>query len=309
MPKMSRCPRGRRRTAWPAIAFWGLALLAAAAAGCGRSRTGAGVDGERRYALHGQVIAVNRDRQTLTISHEALPGLMPAMTMEFRVDAGDLATVRPDERIRGDLVRRGDDFRLEHLWPDDRASVDTVATAANALRQDTAGRGRGAYREVGESLPDFALYDQGGRVVQARRFRGHDVMLNFIYTRCPIATMCPAATLRMMEVQRKARAAGVADLQLVSITLDPEHDTPGVLQAYARARGIDTGNFSFLTGPEPAIRDLLTQFGVIAEFQDGLVRHTLATLLIDAQGRIIHRADGSEWTADEFVERMRKGRG
>ena len=119
--------------------------------------------------------------------------------------------------------------------------------------------------------------------------------------------MCPAATERMMEVQRKARAAGITDLQLISITFDPEHDTPGVLQEYARARGIDTGNFSFLTGPEAAIRDLLTQFGVIAEFQDGLFRHTLATLLIDAQGRIIHRADGSEWTADEFVERMRKG--
>ena len=307
MPRMSQYPRGRRRGAWPAIALGGLALLAASAAGCARSRTGA--DGEPRYALHGQVIAVNRDRQTLTISHEAIPGLMPAMTMEFRVDAGDLATVRPDERIRGDLVRRGDDFRLENLWPDDRASVDAVATAANALRQDTAGRGRGAYREIGESLPDFALYDQDGRVVEARRFRGHDVMLNFIYTRCPIATMCPAATLRMTEVQRQARAAGIADLQLVSITLDPEHDTPGVLQAYARARGIDTGNFSFLTGPESAIRDLLTQFGVIAEFQDGLIKHTLATLLIDGQGRIIHRADGSEWTADEFVERMRKGRG
>ncbi len=306
---MSRDPRGRRRAAWPVIARWGFTLLVATAAGCARSRTGTGEGGERRYALHGQVIAVNRDRQTLTVSHEAIPDLMPAMTMEFRVDAGDLAAVRPDERIRGDLVRRGDDFRLENLWPDDRASADAVATAANALRQDTASRGRGAYREIGESLPDFALYDQDGRVVEARRFRGHDVMLNFIYTRCPIATMCPAATQRMTEVQRKARAAGVADLQLVSITLDPEHDTPGVLQAYARARGIDTGNFSFLTGPEPAIRDLLTQCGVIAEFRDGLIRHTLATLLIDAQGRIIHRADGSDWTADEFVERMRKGRG
>ena len=292
-------------------ALLGLAFVAAGG-GCARSpdsanAVAAGRRGESRYALHGQVVGVNRERKTLTVAHEAIAGLMPAMTMEFSVADGDLAAVRPDERIRADLVRRGDDFRLENIWPDDRIATATVATAANTLRQDTAGRGRGAYREIGESIPDFALYDENGAVVDARRFRGRQIMLNFIYTRCPVATMCPAATQHMIEVQRKARAAGVTNLQLVSITFDPAHDTPGVLQAYAQAHGIDTGNFSLLTGPEPAIRDLLTQFGVIAEFQDGLIKHTLATLLIDPQGRIIHRADGSEWTADEFIARMHKG--
>ena len=286
-------------------ALLGIVLLAAAA-GCARSRGAADGSGEVRYPLHGRIVTVDRGRGTLTVTHEAIAGLMPAMTMEFRADDGDLATVRPEERIRADLVRRGDDFRLEAIWPDDRVSADTVAAAANALRQDTAARGRGAYREIGERIPDFALYDQDGAVVDARRFRGREIVLNFIYTRCPIATMCPAATEHMVAVQRQARAAGITDLQLISITLDPERDTPGALQAYARAHGIDTANFSLLTGPEPAIRDLLTQFGIIAEFKDGLIRHTLATLLIDPQGRIVHRADGSEWTAGEFVERMRR---
>jgi protein SCO1/2 len=231
---------------------------------------------------------------------------MPAMTMEFGVDDGDLDSAKPGERIRGELVRYGDDFHLEKIWPDDRVAVTTVAAAADALRQDTAARGSTAYREVGEKIPDFALYDQEGRVVSGGRFRGRQIMLNFIYTRCPVASMCPAATLRMMAVQKQARAAGVKNLELISITLDPAGDTPGVLRDYAAARGIDTTNFSFLTGPEPAIRDLLTQFGIIAEFQGGLIKHTLATLLIDEQGRIIHRADGSEWFVDEFVEKMHK---
>jgi len=106
---------------------------------------------------------------------------------------------------------------------------------------------------------------------------------------------------------QRAREAGVKNLELISITLDPAGDTPGVLRDYAAARGIDTSNFSFLTGPEPAIRDLLKQFGIIAEFQGDLIKHTLATLLIDEQGRIIHRADGSEWQVREFVEKMHKG--
>jgi len=290
-------------------AWWLLALLASNSA-CSRSDSqpapAPGSPAEIRYPLRGEIIAVNRERKTLTISHEAISGLMPAMTMEFRVGDGDLAIARSDERIRGELVRDGAGFRLEKIWPEDRVSVGSVAAATNALRQDTAARGAAAFREVGERIPDFALYDQDGRVVSAGRFRGRQIMLNFIYSRCPVATMCPAATLRMMAVQKQAQAAGVKNLELISITLDPVNDTPGVLRDYAAGRGIDTSNFTFLTGPEPAIRDLLRQFGVIAEFQGGLVRHTLATLLIDEAGRIVHRADGSEWQVDEFVEKMHR---
>jgi protein SCO1/2 len=250
---------------------------------------------------------VNRERNTLTVTHEAIPGLMPAMTMDFEVTGGDLAIARPGARIKADLVRDGRGFHLERVWPDDRADAAGMAAAAMALRQDTEARGAKAYREIGETMPNFALYDEDGRIVQAARFRGRQIMLNFVYSRCPVATMCPAATLRMMAVQKAAREAGVTNLQLISVTLDPENDTPGVLKEYATARGIDTRNFALLTGPEAAVRDLLVQFGVIAEFKDGLLKHSLATLLIDERGRLIHRADGSEWTVDEFVDRMRKG--
>jgi protein SCO1/2 len=291
--------------------FWAvLATLGCCA--CARSEKPGAADpaaaspAEKRYPLQGEVVAVNRDRKTLTISHEAIPELMPAMTMEFRVSDGDLAIAKAGERVRGDLVRTDGGFKLEKIWPDDRVSATSIAAAANALRQDTITRGRGAYREIGENLPAFALYDENGKVVEAGRFRGKQIIFNFIYSRCPVATMCPAATLRMMAVQKKAREAGVTNLELVSITLDPAYDTPGVLREYAAGRGIDTSNFSFLTGPETAIRDLLSQFGVIAEFSDGLLKHTLATLLINEQGRIIHRADGSEWSVDEFVDKMRK---
>lgn len=301
-----QCETAGRRWGW----IWAGVVLAVCAA-CSRTqqRTEAqnAVPGEQRYPLHGEILAVNTQPKTLTVAHEAIPGLMPAMTMEYPASDGDLAIARAGEQIRAVLVEDHGTFRLEDVWPDDRVATSTIAEAENELRQDTAARGRGAYREIGENMPDFALYDQDGRVVQTARFRGRQIMLNFIYTRCPVATMCPAATRRMMDVQKQAQAAGVKDLQLVSISLDPAYDTPGVLKEYAKVRGIDTGNFSFLTGPERAIRDLLTQFGVIAEFKDGLLKHSLATLLINEQGRIVHRADGSEWTVEEFVERMHKG--
>lgn len=115
------------------------------------------------------------------------------------------------------------------------------------------------YREVGETAPTFTLYNQDGKATAFDHFRGKRVVLNFIFTRCPVATMCPASTAKMMALQAAAKKAGVKDLELVSISFDSAFDTPPVLKAYAEARGIDTSNFSFLTGPENAIRDLLAE--------------------------------------------------
>jgi protein SCO1/2 len=285
-------------------------FLTLAAPGCRRAAApdAAAVPAEKTYPLTGEIVRIDAARKTLLVRHEAIPGFMAAMTMEFAVSAADAAAAKEGQRIRAVLFP--DDpkgARLEKIWPADPVAESALAAAANALRQDTAARARHAYREVGESLPGFALYDQEGRVVSAAQFHGKQVLLNFIYTRCPIATMCPAATANMMAAQAQARAAGVADLELVSITLDPEYDTPAVLKDYAKARGLDTTNFTLLTGPERAMRDIFAQFGISAVFKDGLLSHNLATLLIDADGKIVWRADGSQWNPAEFVTRMRKG--
>jgi protein SCO1 len=261
---------------------------------------------EPRHALRGEIIAVKPEVKVLVIQHEAIPGYMPAMTMEFTVGTGDLANAKPGQRIRGEMYVRDGTAFLEKIWPDDSATVRQVEAATKALAQDTSTRGREVYREVGETAPDFTLLDQDGRAVATSRFRGRYVVLNFIFTRCPIATMCPASTQHMAALQKAARAAGITDLALVSISLDPEYDTPGVLKEYAVARGLDLTNWSFLTGPDTAVRQLLAQLGVLREFEGDTIKHTLATLLIDPQGRIVHRIDGSIWEPRDFLEKIRR---
>ena len=295
------------------IAALGVVLLACAAGGCSKpaataeARTATAAQKKDRYPLTGQILRVDAERKLLVVRHDEIKGFMPAMTMEFGASAADLAAAQPNQRIRAELVAAADgEFRLEKIWPDDKVASDTVAASAAQLRQDTHNRGRSAYREVGETVPDFALFDQDGRVVQMGRFRGKQIMLNFIFTRCPDAKMCPAATAKMIATQNLAREAKVPNLELVSITLDPAYDTPAILKEYATVRGIDTSNFSFLTGPENAIKDLLTQFGVIAQFQGDILQHTLTTLLIDANGKIAHRADGSQWEPKDFVAKMKQ---
>lgn len=293
------------------------ACLAACAvlalAGCGRPSGQAAqaapspAPGEKRFPLTGKVVSADPAKGVLVVSHDEVVGYMPAMTMEFKVSRADAALAAAGERIRAELVvERGGDLRLEGIWPDDKAAHDSVEAGARMLHQDTIEKGRAAYREVGDTAPQFVLYDQNAHVVDSGRFRGKQVMLNFIYSRCPVANMCPLSTTKMIATQRLAAKAGVPNIEFVSVTLDPAYDTPGVLREYAQARGIDTSNFSFLTGPEPAIRDLLTQFGVIAVFKDGILNHTLATLLFDEKGRIAWRVDGSAWEPAEFVARMHK---
>jgi protein SCO1/2 len=284
----------------------GLAL--AALAGCSRSEKKSvetAAVAPKEHALTGEVVAVTPARSAVLVHHEEIPGYMPPMTMEFLVAPADLARLKEGQRLRARMTQdtKGD-LHLEAIELIDPVKERAIAAAANQLRQDTSAQGKEAYREVGETVPQFTLYNQDGEVVSINRFRGRRVVMNFIYTRCPIATMCPASTAHMMDLQRVAKEKGITNLELVSITLDPAYDTPSVLKDYARVRGIDTANFTFLTGPEAAVRDLLHQFGVIVEPGENYLKHTLSTLLIDEQGRIIHRVDGTQWAPAEFLKRL-----
>lgn len=290
-----------------------MTAAAACAPGCSRQEAAKeavaaapAAPAEKRFPITGEIVKVDAARDTLLVHHSEIKGYMPAMTMEFKVTKGDLAIAREGRHIRAELVDRPDGFYLEKIWPDDAATQRALDAAANALAQDTTMRGKEAYREIGENLPEFTLLDQEGRAVAGSRFRGKQIVLNFIFTRCPIATMCPAATARMAQLQAAAKAAGAKDFELVSISLDPEYDTPGILKEYAQIRGLDTSNWSFLTGPDAAVRHLLAQLGVIREFEGATIKHTLATVLINEDGKITYRVDGSTWLVDDFVKRLKK---
>ena len=162
--------------------FAACAALGALLAGPGCGRAGgdaaAAAGGERRFALAGEVVSTDPARRMLVVRHNEIAGYMPAMTMEFAVAPGDAASARPGERIRADLVvGKAGTARLENIWPDDKVSLDTIDAGARMLRQDTLEKGAAAYREIGEKVPDFALYDQNGMVVDSARFRGRQVML------------------------------------------------------------------------------------------------------------------------------------
>jgi protein SCO1/2 len=170
------------------------------------------------------------------------------------------------------------------------------------LHDATAAMSRRQYVRKGDYIPNFAMIDQNGDFVQMRELRGKAFVLNFIFTRCQAPTMCPASTTRMSEMQELAREAGMADLDFVTITFDPDFDSPGVLRNYAKGYGLENENFHLLTANQEVVDDLLRQFGILTMEEDGTINHTMATLLVDANGRVAYRKEGSKWTAKEFLE-------
>ena len=261
-------------------------------------------------AFSGTILEVDEARGAVRVEVDSGADFLPEPEVWASVRRGDLANAEAGARIRAlllDAESEGAAYRLEGVWPADDDSARVVEAVNRRLRQDTVLRGEGAYLLEGESLPRFALYDQFGRVVGPERFSGTRVVMNFIFTRCMDPEMCPAATERMRQLQRAATEAGVERFELVSVTLDPEYDTPGVLREYATDRMIDLENFSFLTGPERAVRDLMTQIGILSYPDDDMYfQHTMATLLIDENGSVVHRVDGSRWLVSDFLNRLRK---
>lgn len=131
------------------------------------SPTAATADGEKRYPLTGEILRVEAARKVLVVTHDEIKGYMPAMTMEFVVSPGDIAVAKPGQKIRAEMISsKTGDFRLEKIWPNDKAAVDAITAGEARLREDTHNRGKNAYNgDNGDTAVNFVLYDQSGKVV------------------------------------------------------------------------------------------------------------------------------------------------
>ena len=147
--------------------------------------------------------------------------------------------------------------------------------------------------------PPFTLTSQDGKPVTLADFRGKVVALTFIYTGCP--DICPLLTQKMVDVQDALGAVFGAKIAFVSITLDPEHDTPEVLKDYAQFWGAKPEGWSFLTGSLEAVRDVTRRYGVFfSKKEDGSVEHSQLTTLVDADGQMRVQYLGARFNPEEF---------
>jgi protein SCO1/2 len=147
--------------------------------------------------------------------------------------------------------------------------------------------------------PPFALTSQDGKTVTLLALRGKVLAVTFIYTSCP--DICPLLTEKMAQVQDDLGAIFGSKVVFVSITLDPEHDTPQVLKEYAQLFGAKPEGWVFLSGSPDAIRDVTRRYGVYFDKRpDGSVDHTQLTTLIDGDGQMRVQYLGARFDTEEF---------
>jgi protein SCO1/2 len=147
--------------------------------------------------------------------------------------------------------------------------------------------------------PDFTLVSQGLSSMSLRDYRGKVVAIAFIYTSCP--DVCPMLTAKMVQVQDALGDKFGRSVAFISITVDPERDTPAVLKDYADGMGANLQGWTFLTGAPASIADVVRHYGVFVEkTAEGNIDHTLLTSLVDAKGMLRVQYTGYRFDLEEF---------
>jgi len=137
-----------------------------------------------------------------------------------------------------------------------------------------------------DCLPNITLIDQHGQKISLSSLKGKPVLFDFIYTTCP--GPCLLLTSRMKAIAIQLGPALGKEARIVSITVDPEHDHPQQLRAYAKEFGADVEGWSFLTGPPKQIDEVMARFNLFRRREGyGTVDHVLEFFLVGANGHAL----------------------
>src|SRR5437016_8206508 len=277
-----------------------LACIAGLVVGC-RSRRSAN---EKRYPINGKIVAVDKNDRTATISHEDIIGYMPAMTMPFKIkNDADLEMMKPGDQVTGTLV------------VDDTSSWVEIATIAEGAAPLSPTADVPGEPKPGEDVPEFGLTNQDGKRIHLAQYRGKALALTFVYTRCPQPDQCTLMSTNFATVDKELQKEPdvYAKTHLLTISFDPDYDTPKVMRSYGASH---TGRYSdeifqhweFATGTLDQIKGIAQFFG-LRYFQDtesgeDQVIHSLRTAVIDSNGKLVKLYRGNEWKPTEIVSNL-----
>ena len=258
------------------------------------------------YKLRGKVVSTNAATGEVTVDHEAIPGFMDAMTMPYKLkDASIVGELHPGDVITADLLVSQDadaTVLLDHLVVVAQGKPDYKPTTLYHVPAP------------GDQVPDFVLRNQDGRVIRLNRFRGKELLITFIYTRCPLPNFCPLVTRNFAQIDRQVEADGALKnkVHLLSVSFDPENDTPERLRAYgAQYIGSDAkdafAHWDFAVPQKPVLTEMAKYFDVgLTPGTDGTINHTLSTTLVGRDGKVVQFYPGNEWTPEQVMSDIRK---
>jgi protein SCO1/2 len=266
--------------------------------------TGAAAFGAQRYPAFGVVLKIQPPR-TIVVSCAEIPHYMPAMEMTFAVaDPGELAALRQGAMIDFTLVADPDAPSAEHIRIHHYQNPDAEPLAVKRMEllgKMLAPESSKDLLTVGQPVPDFTLTDQYGKPISFSQFSGKTVAISFLYTRCPFANYCFRLTNNFGRVGRHFADRMDKDLVLLSVTFDPQTDSPAVLEKYA-STWKDLKGWYFLTGSVPDIRRVCHLFGMSVWSDEGMLAHSMRTAVIGGDGKLVANLEGNEFTAEQLED-------
>jgi protein SCO1 len=261
---------------------------------------------QKTFTIRGKVISTSGAQ--ITLDGEDVPGFMEAMTMDYRLKDPSVASeLHAGDRITAKVLADKDGEGYSNV------QLDEIVVIARA-RPDYKPPVVYHVPAPGDAVPDFHLINQSGRIIHLDQFKGRLVLLTFVYTRCPLADYCPRMSRNFADIDKVLAAdpALYRQTHLLSISFDPAYDTPKVLRSYGAAY---TGNytkekFEHWDFAAPTEKDLpaVTQFfnvGVTPGDAKTLT-HSLSTVLIGKDGRIIEWYPTNDWKPEDVVAVIKK---
>lgn len=256
------------------------------------------------YQVRGEIREIKPDGKTVRIQHEEIPGYMPAMTMNLEARDTDLSQFKPGDYISFRMLVTDNDGWIDQLQKIDEASVSKSPVELPSRR--------GTFRPVrdvdplsiGDVLPDYTFTNQFGKAVKTADFRGKALAVNFIFTSCPFPTYCPRMSQNFAQAlqQLKENKNAPANYHFLTITIDPETDTPTVLERYAQTYRYNPEKWTFATGDLIEITAIADQLGQTFWREGGTINHNLRTVVFDTKGRLQTILPSNEWKVEELTE-------
>jgi protein SCO1/2 len=262
----------------------------------------------KRYPLKGKVISVDKAKKKAEIEHEAIPGFMDRMTMNFPIRADwvwdDLA---PGAEIRAELVV--DETADEPYWLENIGIISAPAPNQPAPPVDE------RFAQIGKPAPDFTLTNQDGRKISLNDFKGKALAVTFIYSECPLPEYCILMSKNFSDLANQVNSdENLKDkIRLLSISFDPARDTPEKLKQYGigylgkDSKATDFKVWQLAVGPDAEVRKFADAFGLRYELDENdktQFNHSLRTIVIAPDGTVAKILPGNDWTTAELLNEM-----
>jgi protein SCO1 len=253
----------------------------------------------KRYELKGVVMTVEKEKQLLTVAHEEIKDFMEAMTMPFVVREEWVF----DEASAGDKITATLVVDSTESWLESVVLVNSSGEPGFAVSPGALGANPGVM------FPDFALTNQDNRPIRTAQYKGKALVLTFIFTRCPLPEYCTLMSNNFSHIDRELqkRPDLYEKTRLLSISIDPEYDTPAVLRSYGAAHtgrfGDETfSHWEFATGTSEQVKDVAQFFGLHYYREKDQILHGLRTAVIAPDGRVYKVYSDNKWKPEEVVK-------